>query len=287
MLKIGIIGTGAIGYPVALNMNKFHNVSFYARKENVIKSLINNGLKYNTIEELAHKQEIIFLFVKTYEQCEECIEKLILNNFIGTLIVGATISPYEMEKIEEECNKKNILTLAMPVTGGVTGAENATLTLIVSGKHIAFEKVSHVLTSFSKEIVYLGENIKSAHIMKALVQFLVSVNTIATSEVLTLGLKMGLDGYDIYKTIINSAGSSKIFENRAITILEDNFNRRGSIDILKKDLNIVNDLMRKSETIMILPPICLSLFNIANNILNNEEDFSSLIKLYKEWNKFN
>ena len=286
MLNIGIIGTGAMGYPIALNMNRFYNISFYARRENIIKNLTSNGLKYNTIKELANNQEIIFLFVRTYDQCNECIEELILNNFAGILIIGSTISPNEMEMIDKKCNKKNILTLAMPVTGGVIGAKNGTLTLFVSGKRTVIEKASEILTSFAKEIIYLGEDIKSAHVMKALVQFLVSVNTIATSEALILGLKMGLNGQDIYKTIINSAGSSNIFKNRVPTILENNFNKRGSIDILKKDINIVNDLMMETETIMILPPICLNLFNIANNILNKEEDFSSLIKLYKEWNKF-
>lgn len=284
-MNIGIIGTGAIGLPIAQNIkNKYGELSFYARNASVIQQLKTCGLIYKNKKELSETQDVILLFVNDFNQCYECLMELIQYNFSGILIIGSTIAPKEMIELDCICKKNNIQILAAPVTGGVSGAEQGALTIIVSGKYDIYLTVNKFLEMYGSKIVFMGEKIELAHSMKALVQFLVGINTIGTAEVLTLGYKAGLDLKLVKEVIKHSAGTSRIFENRCNTILNRDFHKRGTIAILNKDLDIVSQMQNNTNAILPLANICSEIFKIGNNNLNNEEDFSSIIKLYENWN---
>ena len=79
-----------------------------------------------------------------------------------------------------------------------------------------------------------------------------------------------------------SSGSSKIFESRFPTIMKEDFHKRGTIEIMAKDLNIVMDMSKTSGTPLLLGTLTKNLFDVSNYTLNNEEDFSAIFKLYKK-----
>ena len=284
MNNIGIIGTGAIGLPIAKRIiNAGYKLNFYARKNYTINELIEYGGSYfDDIKKVGENSNIIFLFVRNYEDCFDCIKELLVEMNKGIIVIGATIAPTEIIKLNELCSDKNIDLVSAPVTGGVQGAETGTLITIISGDSHVVSQLNNVISSYSKEIIFLGNSLSLAFSMKALVQYLVAVNTITLTECYLLGVNSGLDPNFIYKVIVNSSGSSKIFESRFPTIMKEDFHKRGTIEIMAKDLNIVMDMSKTSGTPLLLGTLTKNLFDVSNYTLNNEEDFSAIFKLYKK-----
>lgn len=284
METIGIIGTGAIGLPITKNLiHKGYKINFFARKQDVIKELLHIGGVYlNNIEQMGESCNIVFLFVKDYDDCHSCIKKLLVKMKEGTIIVGSTIAPNEIRELYNLCLTKSINLVSAPVTGGVQGATNGTLTTIISGKQCIVNDLYKIISAYSKEIINLGEDISLSFIMKALVQYLVSVNTVALVEAYLLAIKNGLNKELTYKVICNSSGNSKIFESRYPTIMDNDFHKRGTIEILAKDLNIVMDISKYSGVPLLMGALVNNLFNVANCTLDNHEDFSAILKLYEK-----
>ncbi len=284
MENIGIIGTGSIGLPIAKRIVKAgHGLSFFARHDNVIQDLIQYGAVYmDEIEKLGKHCAVIFLFVNDYKGCSDCINHLLVEMERGIIVVGSTISPEETLSLCHLCEpKKDVHVISAPVTGGVQGAKDGTLTTIISGKQTLIDSLNEVILSYSKKIVYLGEDVSRACSMKALVQYLVAVNTAALSEVYLLGVHSGLPPEAIYDVVTHSSGTTKIFESRCPTIMKNDFHKRGTIKIMAKDLNIVMDMAKTNGTPLLIGALVKSLFDAGNSSLDNQEDFSAIFKLYQ------
>lgn len=284
-MNIGIIGTGAIGLPIAERIIAGgFELNFYARRQNVIDGLCAKGaLFFENAEKLGEKCDAVLLFVNTFDQCVECTEELLKSMKEGIIAVGATISPKQMAQIQMMCAEKGVTAIACPVTGGVKGAREGTLTIILSGDKKAIGAFEPCMRTFGKNLYVLGEDIGLAHIMKSLVQLLVGINTVATAEVMMLGKKSGLDPEKIYETVCNSAGTSRIFENRACTMIEGDFRRRGTVSILQKDLKISKELALDNNVPLLLGDAASRLFGIGAQMLDCDEDFSAIAKLYEQW----
>lgn len=284
-MTVGIVGTGAIGFPIAEQIIKHgFELLFYARREEVIAELRERGAEYVSMCELGKRSDVVLLFPNTYEQCLECTEEILTGMDKGVIVVGATISPEEMVTLTGICAKRGVETVAAPVTGGVKGAKEGTLTVITSGRKETVDAVSPVLSTFGNNIVYVSDNIGAGFTMKLLVQLLVGINTVATGEALVLGVKNGLDPRLVYDTLCKSAGTSRIFENRGSTILERNFDKRGTIDILCKDITYSAELASRSGCPIMLGQACANVCRIGQNVLEDtSQDFSALVKLYEEW----
>lgn len=285
-MKVGIVGTGAIGFPIAERIVKRgHELCFYARRQDVIAQLENLGAKFVCLRDMGKSCNVILLFLKTYEQCLECITEIMITMKKGVVAVGSTISPEEMCHLNNICAQSGIETVAIPVTGGVKGAKDGKLTIIASGNRARIYHLEPVFSSFGT-INFISEEIKTAHIMKLLVQLLVGINTVAMAEAFTLGIKSGLDPHLIYDTICQSAGTTRIFENRGEAVISRNFEKRGTVDILYKDLQYCAELGSKSRCPIPIGQLCFNIFQIGACVLNDtQEDFSAIVQLYEQWSE--
>lgn len=284
-MRIGVIGTGAIGMPMTQQvLSHGFDVRFYARRSEVIEQLQSLGGQYCSRKELGEFCDTILLILNSYAQCLECVQEILSTMLSGQIIVHSTISPYEMETLEQLCNNRGVELVAAPITGGVAGACQGTLTIIAGGKKAVIDMLRPIFSSFGTNIIYTGENVASAAATKLLVQMLVGIHTAATAEVLVLGAKCGLDSELIYQTVCASAGMSKIFQNRAKTMMNRNFATRGTIDILHKDLKYCAQLAEQQNAVLPVVQSCFQMFQIGFRTLPDiKEDFSAIIKLYENW----
>lgn len=284
-MKVGIVGTGAIGLPIAEQVIKHgFELYFYARRENVIAELQEQGASCVPLETLGENSDVVLLFLNTYAQCLECVQEILKGMHKGTVVVGSTISPKEMEILAERCAENGVEAVAAPVTGGVKGAKDGTLTIMTSGKRQVVDEVTPVLSAFGTNVVFVGEEVGAGLIMKLLVQLLVGINTAAMSEALVLGVKNGLDPQLIYDTLCKSAGTSRIFENRGNTVIARNFEKRGTIDILHKDIMYSAELANNSGCPIMLGQACANMFQIGRNVLEDtSQDFSAIVQVYEQW----
>ena len=286
-MRVGLVGTGAIGLPIAEQIIKHgFELSFYARRENVVSRLKAYGAKCCRLNELGRNCDLVIFFLNTYDQCLECLHEVIREMDEGIIIIGSTISPDEMQIISEICARRGVDTVAAPVTGGVKGAEEGTLTIMTSGKSEIVQIASPVLYSYGSRLVYAGEDVGAALVLKLLVQLLVGINTLSMSEAMVLGTKNGLDPKLIYDTLCVSAGTSRIFENRGCTVIKRDFHTRAMVDTVAKDIKYCTELARKSGVPSILGQDCANVFQIAQNTLDDTtQDFSAIIQVYEKWAK--
>lgn len=282
-MDVGFIGLGAIGYPIFRHVLEKNTVKFFARREDVINNAKQDGgIFLPSVRQVAQETDRIILFVNTFAQCQDCVNQIISAGKSGiTVLIGATVAPAEVASLRYQCSSYGIAIVDGPVTGGVKGAIDGTLTTMISGAEKDKEVFRPIVETYSKKIVDVGSEVGQAEVLKALVQLLVGINTVAMSEAFTLGVKSGLDPEIIYDTITNSAGTSRIFENRGEKVMDRDFNKRGTIDIINKDMTICSQLAFDKKSPMFLGAVTKQMFQIAASQNDPTEDFNAVVKVYE------
>ena len=284
MNKVGFVGLGAMGYPIAEHIAKEgYELYFYARRDEVIKKARGfGGVFVPSIEEIGIWSDTVIILVNTYSQCVECFSKLLTNKKKGTVVLSSTVSPKEASTLGEMCMQKGVSLVDAPLSGGVKGAVEGNLTLMPSGNRLLIESLTPLFKTFTKKIVYAGDKVGMGQTLKALNQLLVGVHMTAVAETFTLGKKAGLDLQTIYEAITSSAGTSRILETRGKTLIDRDFSRRSSLNIQKKDLAVCEDLALENGAPFFLGSLCKQFFELSANKFDPEEDISAIIKLYEE-----
>lgn len=281
---IGFIGLGTMGQPIARHILKAgESLAFYARREEVIQDICSIGGRFcPTIEELGAMCEATIFFLNTAEQCWECLEELLKGMQTGTVIIGSTMSPEDCEALNAVCAPKGITLLDAPVSGGVQGAIDGVLTIMVSGDIKRFEQYKPLLELYGKKIAYVGERPGMAQTLKAINQQLVGVNVVSVCEAFALGERCGIDLQVIADTIPFCAGTSKIFENRSRYIIERNFEKRSSLQIQLKDLRICRHLAEKAGLRLSVTATCEEIYEEALTFCDPSEDTIAVLKTYEQ-----
>jgi 3-hydroxyisobutyrate dehydrogenase len=150
----------------------------------------------------------------------------------------STIRPDATRAFAERLAKQGVRLLDAPVTGGDVGARNATLTIMVGGAADAFEEARPILEKLGRRIVHVGPS-GSGQMLKACNQILCAVHMIATCEALTLARQSGLDLATALDTLGSGAGGSWAWSNLGPKIVADDLQPAFMIELIQKDLRIV------------------------------------------------
>ena len=284
-MKLGLIGTGAIGMPMALRIVEGGiPLSFYARRPEAIERLEKAGATFLEKSALGKECDTVLLIVNTFSQCMDCVQSLLKEMQGGVIAVCSTIAPAEAKMLENLCLESGTAVVSAPVTGGVANAEIGKLTVITSGRKERVDALAPVFRCFASKLVYAGKEVEQAAAMKLLIQRLVGIHCAAAAETLVLGAKCGLDPELIYDTVCASSGVSRMFELRAKAMIERDFSARGTIDILHKDLKYAAGMADEKGCSVPLGKAAFDLFQIAEDTLpDTHEDFSAVIKVYERW----
>jgi 3-hydroxyisobutyrate dehydrogenase len=173
--------------------------------------------------------------------------------------------------------------LDAPVSGGVKGAEEATLTIMVGGKREVFERCRPILSAMGKNLLYLGE-IGSGHITKAINNFLAAASFAALSEALVMAKKAGLSPGRVLEAVQVSSGRSYATE-RAFPqfVLSRKFDAGFLLGLMKKDLNIFASLGDDYQTPMFLGNLVHQLWEVAAKEMGPSVDYSQFVGIYEAW----
>jgi 3-hydroxyisobutyrate dehydrogenase-like beta-hydroxyacid dehydrogenase len=132
--------------------------------------------------------------------------------------------------------------LDAPVSGGVKGAENATLSIMVGGDRQDFAKAEALLQTIGKNIAYLGPS-GSGNVMKLVKNLLVGITNAALAEAFVLAVKNGLDPRQVFDILSNATGDSSLLRrNLPNFVLERNFKPAFTLDMLNKDLALAEEM---------------------------------------------
>ena len=157
----------------------------------------------------------------------------------ATVILTATCAPGRVAEIAARVEKTGRALVDAPVSGGVAGIRDNTLTVMASAPKAVFEKVEPILLAFGRNVYHLGEAPGQGAAMKIVNQLLCGVHIAATAEALALAERSGIDAKVALEIVSGSAASSWMLRNRGPRMVEDDPAVLSAVDIFVKDLGLV------------------------------------------------
>jgi 2-hydroxy-3-oxopropionate reductase len=245
-MKLGFIGLGIMGRPMALNLRKAgHALSVYARRAEGMRPLTEAGASAcQSPKDVAANADITFVCVSDTPDVEEVIlgaQGLIHGVRKGSVVVDmSTISPVATRRFAAELAKKGAEMLDAPVSGGEVGAVNGTLSIMTGGKPEVFERVRPYFECLGRNIVLVGAN-GAGQVAKACNQIVVAVTIEAVAEAITFARKSGVDAAKVREALMGGFAGSRILEVHGKRMLDNDFRPGFKTKLHQKDLKIVID----------------------------------------------
>ncbi|MHB8744886.1 MAG: 2-hydroxy-3-oxopropionate reductase [Sulfuricaulis sp.] len=245
-MKLGFIGLGIMGRPMALNLRRAgHALWVYGRRPVTMEVLVDAGAQAcGSVAEVATNAEIIFIMVSDTPDVENIVlaeHGLLPQLRPGQVVVDmSTISPATTRRIAQELETHSVEMLDAPVSGGETGAINATLSIMVGGKAKTFDRIRPLLECLGKHIVHVGDH-GAGQVAKACNQIVVALTIQGVSEALTFARRNGVDAAKVREALMGGFASSKILEVHGKRILTNDFKPGFKARLHQKDLRIVTE----------------------------------------------
>jgi len=291
MKKIGFIGLGNMGLPMANNISKAGiEVNAFDLSEKALKQAENLGMsiKQDSKSVLEDIDALITMLPNG-----SSVEKIFLEDNLlevinkRTLIIeSSTISPEISKKISTIAKNYGISMLDAPVSGGVKGAELGNLTFIVGGSQADLEKGLSLFKIMGDKIFYAGES-GSGQIAKLCNNMLLAVHMCGTAETIALGVNNGLDPVVLSEIMKNSSGGNWSLEkyNPYPGVMEtapssENYSGGFLNSLMLKDLKLVSELALGSKSTTPMGKLAMQLYEEMMDDGFGTLDFSSIQKKY-------
>jgi 2-hydroxy-3-oxopropionate reductase len=250
MLKVGYIGLGLMGKPIARNILKAgFPLVVHNRSQEAVNQLVSEGAKSaSTPEETSSQVDVVFTNLPDSPDVEMVTlgeNGIIEGAHQGLIYVdNSTIKPAITRLIAEELGKQGILSLDAPVSGGDIGAQMGTLAIMVGGPGEAVAKVMPVLEAMGKTITHVGES-GAGQIAKCANQIMVAAQMTALGELLMLAKKSGADPEKVVEAIRSGAAQCWALDNKPQRLFAGERSPGIKAYMQLKDLNIVMDTARE------------------------------------------
>ena len=284
-MRIGFLGLGAIGRPIAGHLAKAHQLRVWNRTAAKATSFAREtgAAAVATPGDAAIGAEVVFTCLPNSPEVEEVLAGG-LEGGLGaesTLVDLTSGIPETSRRIAGRLSNRGIGWLDAPVSGGTAGAEAATLTIMVGGEAPVFSRVLPVLELFGKRIVHVGPA-GAGHALKAVHNMLIAVNVFALGEGLTTLAKAGVAPRTALEVINNANGRSFVSERLVPErVLSGAWPRTFRLALLDKDVAIARDLARTEGIEAPMIERVSELLQQAHTELGEDADHVEAIRLHE------
>ena len=289
-LKIGIIGTGIIGSPIAKNLvENNYDVYAYARNQKKHNDLIANNIKISyDLKNLFSSVDILILAVSETKDVKKIlIGKGGLKNFSdrpSIVIDMSTICPIETIYMSKILSKIDTILIDAPVSGGEIGAINGELSIMIGGEKSTVKKIMPIFKILGNKITHVGKS-GSGQIAKACNQIIVAQTINAVSEAFLIADKFGVNKSKIRDALMGGFANSKILEVHGNRMLKNSYAPGFKTKLHAKDLRIAHNISLKKNLKLSGLNLVNKYMAICNNDGNSEKDSSAYYKTIKKKNK--
>jgi len=241
MVKIGFIGLGVMGNPMAKNLLKAgHHLIVYDIIKAKVEDLVQAGAEAaQNCRDAASRGDVIILMLPDSPEVEAVMrgeEGVLAGARPGALIIDmSSISPLVDIALEKKAREQNLRMIDAPVSGGEPGAIAGTLAIMVGGDEAAFAEAQEILHVMGKSVVRVGA-IGAGQFTKLANQILVGVHLQAMSEALVFAQKAGLDVQKVYEAVRGGLAGSHVLDAKTPLVLKRNFAPGFRIRLHIKDL---------------------------------------------------
>jgi len=241
MKKIGFIGLGIMGKPMARNLLKAgYPLTVYDIVPDKAEEVVEAGAKAgSSSKEVAEKSEIVITMLPNSPEVKEAV--LGKNGVLegakpGTILIDmSSIAPLASKEVAEKAKEKGVTVLDAPVSGGEPKAIEGTLAIMVGGPQETFDEVEDILSVMGASVTRVGE-IGSGNMTKLANQIIVALNIAAMSEAMVLAAKAGVNAEKVFQAIREGLAGSTVLDAKMPLVLEGNFKPGFRIELHIKDL---------------------------------------------------
>lgn len=282
-MKIGWIGLGIMGKPMAKNLLKAgYELWVNNRSGGPMEELAACGAHAATRKELAENAEVIITMLPNGPQVREVILGDVIKDMRpGQIFIDcSSISPVVSKEIAAALAEKGVEMLDAPVSGGEPKAIDGTLSFMVGGKQAVFDRCKDILGAMGASVTRCGE-VGAGNTTKLANQIIVACNIQAVAEAFTLAQKAGVDPEVVYKAIRGGLAGSTVLDAKGPMMIAGNDKPGFKIDLHIKDLNNALDC---AHTVGAPVPMTAAVQEILQWLHNNdcgENDHSAIAKYYE------
>ena len=282
-MKIGFVGLGIMGHPMALNLIKGEHELFVYGKRRLPADVREAGATVcDTLKAIAEQAEIVILMVPDTPDVKSVLFDpggIAEGLSAGKIVVDmSSISPIETKLFAAEINKKGCDYLDAPVSGGEVGAKAASLTIMVGGLERAFAKVKPLFDLMGKNITLVGGN-GDGQTTKVANQIIVALTIEAVGEALLFASRAGADPAKVRQALMGGFASSRILEVHGERMIKRAFDPGFRIELHQKDLNLALQGARSLSLSLPNTATTQELFNAAAALGGKGWDHSGLVRV--------
>jgi len=286
MKKIGFVGLGIMGKPMAKNLVKAgYEVTVYDIRPEPIAELVAAGAKAaKSPKDAAAGAEVVITMLPNSPHVKEAIlgkGGVIEGVKPGTIVVDmSSIAPSASQEISAKLAPKGVPMLDAPVSGGEPKAVDATLAIMVGGPGEIFSQVKDILSVMGASVTHVGA-VGSGNVTKLANQIIVALNIAAVSEALVLATKAGVSPERVFEAIKGGLAGSTVMNAKVPMILAGNFKPGFRIELHIKDLMNAMDTAHELGVPIPLSAQVLEMMQALRTDGKAANDHSGLVQFYE------
>ena len=288
-MRIGFIGLGAMGAPMALNLLKAgHAVQGFDLRPGAADALAAaGGRAAASAVDAARGAELLWLMVVSGDQAEAVLfdDGAAAALPTGAIVVAAcTQAPAQAQRSAARLAAMGLAMLDAPVSGGVKGAAGGALTIMVSGDGAVIERARPVFDAIGQRLFDVGREAGLGSTAKMVNQLLCGVHIAAAAEAMHVAERAGVSLATMHEIISASAGNSWMWGDRGPRMMQDDPPVTSAVDIFVKDLGIVLEQGKLMRQGLPLSAAAMQMFLAASGLGHGKADDSQVIRAYRALN---
>lgn len=287
--KLGFIGLGNMGLPMSINLLRagYEVYGFDTNAKAMEQFIAEGGIGLATSQAVVKQSEVIMTSLPTPQVVEHVYtseDGILQHAKQGSLLIDfSTVNPELNDSLHKKAQSLGLRYLGAPVSGGVIGAINATLTIMIGGEEKDYQRGVGIFEIVGKNIFHLGTSPSVGTRIKLLNNLMIGFYTQAVAETIVLGESMGVAADTLYEVLSNSYGQSRIYERNYLEYMKnENYEPGFSTNLLLKDLRLAKNMADEAGVPLLIGEQLVNLYNDISAEGFGENDMSAAYLSLKE-----
>jgi 3-hydroxyisobutyrate dehydrogenase len=292
MMKVGWLGLGAMGLPMArrLHISGAAAVTAFDRAAGPQARAASDGIAVAASPAQATQDaDLIMVMVRDTAQAHQALFPHDGADPVpapgSTVVVMSTIGPDPVRDLAAALAERGVAVVDAPVSGGVARAATGDLVIMAGAPDDAFEKCRPVLDVLGSTVVQVGRSVGDGQAVKLVNQLLCGVHIAAAAEALAYAESLGLDSTAVWRTIRGGAAGSFMLDDRGQRMLQRTYDPvQSALSLFVKDLGLVVEQAQRGHVPVPMASAAAQMFTVGVGEGLSDADDSSLIELFRRWN---
>lgn len=284
---IGLVGLGQMGWPIARRLLAAgHRVVAHDQRTEMQAPLQAAGGEWAASPRAAADRcETVMVSLPTPQAVQAVVlgeQGLVHGGCIRTYVDLSTTGPTMAQALADALAPRHIVAMDAPVSGGVAGAQQGTLAVMVSGPRERYDALAPVLASFGRNVFHVGEQPGQGHLMKLINNLLSSTALAATCEALTAGAKAGLDPKTMLDILKVSSGTNHAIESKIPKFLLQGAPMGFALDLSLKDVTLAVEAGRSLGLAMRHGQVTVDIWQEALHARGPRQDYLQIVRVFED-----